>query len=223
MAKYIFFFHVKKKKEEKKTSTARRKMNEEWISVAGYEGEYLVSNFGRVESRKRGEKRVILRGRECDKKGHSQVKLYSKKNGRSKFYLVHRLVAAAFLPNEKNFPEVDHINGDTRDNRVENLRWVTRSANQRNRKVCAERCLPLGIDKKRDSFRSRVCVDGKSQEKTFSIQKYGREKALEIAISARKKMEDEAGGFLASFYRQKDNLPETVTVHNHFFLHSSHE
>lgn len=49
-----------------------------------------------------------------------------------KIYLVHRLVAEAFLPNPKNLHEVDHINRDTSDNRVENLRWASRSGNTRN-------------------------------------------------------------------------------------------
>lgn len=47
-------------------------------------------------------------------------------------YLSHRLVAETFIPNPENKREVDHINRNTSDNRVENLRWVTRSENNRN-------------------------------------------------------------------------------------------
>lgn len=49
-----------------------------------------------------------------------------------KLYLVHRLVAECFIPNPENKPEIDHINTNRSDNRVENLRWSTRGENQNN-------------------------------------------------------------------------------------------
>ena len=45
----------------------------------------------------------------------------------------HRLVAEKYLPNPNNYPQVDHINRVRHDNRVENLRWVTRQENCENR------------------------------------------------------------------------------------------
>lgn len=51
---------------------------------------------------------------------------------RSKNYLVHRIVALAFIPNPDNKPEVDHINRDKGDNAVLNLRWATRVENAHN-------------------------------------------------------------------------------------------
>lgn len=51
-------------------------------------------------------------------------------DGKERQYLVHRLVAIAFIPNPYNKPEVNHINGNRFNNRVENLEWVTASENQ---------------------------------------------------------------------------------------------
>ncbi len=50
-----------------------------------------------------------------------------------KSYLKHRLVAIQFIDNPNNLTDVDHINHDRTDNRIENLRWVTRSDNSFNR------------------------------------------------------------------------------------------
>ena len=45
--------------------------------------------------------------------------------------IIHRLIARLFLPNPLNLPEVDHLNGNKQDNRVENLEWVSSGENQK--------------------------------------------------------------------------------------------
>lgn len=61
------------------------------------------------------------------KAGYENIKLC--KNNKTKHFLVHRLVAEAFIPNPDNLPEVNHKNKDRQDNRVANLEWCTRLDN----------------------------------------------------------------------------------------------
>ena len=58
--------------------------------------------------------------------------IYCKLNGKN--YRKHRIIALQFIPNPENKPEVDHIDGDRKNNRIENLRWATRSENNSNKK-----------------------------------------------------------------------------------------
>lgn len=59
--------------------------------------------------------------------GYSVVNLY--KNGKSKQFKIHRLVAIHYIPNPENKPFVDHIDGDKTNNSIENLRWATNMEN----------------------------------------------------------------------------------------------
>ncbi len=93
---------------------------------------YDVSNYGRIRShdyRKRGELK-ILRARAT--KGY-YVKVGLRKEGKIRYYRVHRLVAIAFLPEPlSGQTQVEHLNCDKRDNRVENLRWCCPKGNMAN-------------------------------------------------------------------------------------------
>ena len=90
-----------------------------WKDIKNYEGLYQVSNLGRVKSLYYNK---ILQNA-VQKDGYFQVSL--SKNGIQKMYLVHRLVAEAFLPNPHNYPCVNHKDENPLNNNVENLEWCT--------------------------------------------------------------------------------------------------
>lgn len=124
-----------------------------WLSLEDFDGEvwkdikgtihpYQVSNMGRVkvltfyQQRFRNKKTPYTTVRKThimyahdNGHGYLWVALDGKKNTRR---YIHRLVAEYFIPNPKNKPHIDHINTKRGDNRMINLRWVTRSENMCN-------------------------------------------------------------------------------------------
>lgn len=117
-------------------------MEEIWKTIEDYPN-YMVSNMGRVKAIKwhRGEKEKEMKPY-TTYKGYLRLRLT--KNGKSKQFQIHRLVAEAFIPNPENKPLIDHINTDRTDNTVwlnedgsvnydkTNLRWVTNKENCNN-------------------------------------------------------------------------------------------
>lgn len=107
--------------------------NEIWVDLVGYPeffGYAKVSNLGRVKSTDKGYwKTEKIRKFGNHRFGYFQVGL-SVKNKRKNIY-VHRLVAKAFIPNPYNKPDVNHKDGNKKNNHVNNLEWVTHSENIR--------------------------------------------------------------------------------------------
>lgn len=99
-----------------------------WKPIQGFEGLYEVSNLGRVKSIgtyntcKKGIMRPMI-----DTDGYPHVRLYN--SGMSRDVSIHRLVAAAFIPNPNNYKYVNHKDENTRNNTVANLEWCTNSYN----------------------------------------------------------------------------------------------
>lgn len=89
-------------------------MNEMWKSIEGYEGEYEVSSLGRVRSLKYGKVRVLKQNTRSN--GYCKVGLLKK--GKKRDMHVHRLVAAAFLPNPENLPQINHLDENRQNNNV---------------------------------------------------------------------------------------------------------
>ena len=112
-----------------------------WKDIEGYEGHYQVSNMGAIKSVQRVTHYLFPGGKACQRVtperlksapvfgngGYRQIMLY--KHNVGKMYQVHRLVAAAFIPNPDSLPTVNHKNGIKTDNRADNLEWCSYSDN----------------------------------------------------------------------------------------------
>lgn len=106
-------------------------VGEIWKWISGYEGLYQVSNYGRIKTFPRHSryKEIMIRRPALGTGGYLQVGLH--KNGISKTFDIHRLVAQAFIPNPNNLPEVNHKFGNKFDNYAENLEWCTGEENKK--------------------------------------------------------------------------------------------
>ena len=122
------------------------------VDIEGYEN-YRIFKDGRVWS-KIGKGKFL---KHDIRKGYLSVTLSNKHKS------VHRLIAEHYIPNPENKEEVDHMNRIKHDNRIENLRWVTKSENQINRKlkvgisghkhICADKIKGYEVFVKRDNKR----------------------------------------------------------------------
>ena len=97
-------------------------MKEIWENIAGFDGKYQVSTWGRIRSAS-----GILKPYQ-NAKGYLKIDLY--KNGVRYKKRVHRLVASTFIPNPYNDPEVNHIDGNKQNNSITNLEWVSDYGNR---------------------------------------------------------------------------------------------
>lgn len=103
---------------------------EQWKDIKGYEGKYQISNYGEVRSFSKWSNGKILKGGSCGNPGpYRFVSLV--KTGRKdiKNVYIHRLVAEHFLENPYNLNEVNHIDGNTLNNRADNLEWCDHGYN----------------------------------------------------------------------------------------------
>lgn len=105
-----------------------------WMDVTGFEGEFAVSNYGRVKSLERyvknGNGRRIVRERIRVQGKHPQGYLTIAYKVDSPPLLVHRVVALHFIPNPDKKAFVNHKDGNKQNNRVDNLEWATRQENE---------------------------------------------------------------------------------------------
>lgn len=101
-----------------------------WRAICGYEGLYEVSNLGNVRRISRyGRTWLHTCKAKVTRDGYLETTLV--KDGKPKSIRTHRLVAAAFCENPHNKKEVNHIDGNKKNNHADNLEWCTSSENQK--------------------------------------------------------------------------------------------
>ena len=122
-----------------------------WKDIVGYEGFYLVSNLGNVKSIDRYVKHNYGDLSRRIQKGGNRNLIFNSdkyycvslgKNGKSKTFTVHRLVAIAFLENPLNLAIVNHKDGIKTNNHYTNLEWCT--AQQNTQHATENNLIPFG-------------------------------------------------------------------------------
>lgn len=101
-------------------------MSEQWRDVPGYEGLYQVSDHGRVKSFQRKSEKLL---KPVEARRYLSVPLRIR--GKATAYLVHKLVARAFLGEQPDGYVVNHLDGNRLNNHASNLEYCTRSENSR--------------------------------------------------------------------------------------------
>jgi len=120
--------------------------------IVGYEGLYGIEEDGRVWSY--GSNKYL----KATVSNHGYFRIGLVKDNITKKYLIHRLIAIAYIPNPDNKPFIDHINRNRVDNTIENLRWVDMIENNqnlsyRNDNVLNEHHIVYETNRKRFRFR----------------------------------------------------------------------
>ena len=147
-------------------------MEEIWKDKKDYEGLYQVSNFGRIKSlnyNHTGKEKILKQY--YDSNGYKIICLC--KNNIKTTYLVHRLVAEAFIPNPNNLPQINHKDEDKTNNHVNNLEWCDAKYNH-NYGTINERISKSQINGKRSKIVIQYNLDGTFVREWPSTMECGR-------------------------------------------------
>lgn len=106
-----------------------------WKDVMGYEGLYKVSKNGNVMSFWRKKPRYLTAKTYSSKRSGYLLEYQLRgKDGKNRYMMAHMLVAEHFIPNPLGYKHIMHIDGNPRNNNVDNLRWTERSVKHRVKK-----------------------------------------------------------------------------------------
>lgn len=147
-------------------------MEEIWKDVVGYENIYEVSNFGNVRTyenkttwtERHGLRHWKQRYLKNKTPNGRDVRVSLWKNGKVKYWLVHRLVAYAFIPNaDETKNSINHIDGNPKNNHVENLEWCNHYENNNH-----------AFDNGLISISKKTTLLRLSDNKTFNFRSMGK-------------------------------------------------
>ena len=174
----------------------------EWKYIIGYENLYQVSNNGEVKSVSRIDrcermvKERILKP-EVTKKGYLRVSLGSSSKGYKK-YLIHRLVALAFIPNPNNLLQINHKDENKLNNNVNNLEWCNNSYNHNYGKR----------NERATEYNKKRIIQLDTQGNTIAIYKSIKDAALKNGINR------------SQLSRHLNNKPTTIVNGKEYFSKS---
>lgn len=159
--------------------------NEVWKPVKGYEGFYEVSNKGRVRS----VDRIDLRGRR--RKGkiisiNSIQQVMLSRNGKKKNSLVQKLVVDAFLEKPQSDEKLIHVDGDQKNNCVENLRWEKKEKRKQNKSQRKRNIYRFEDNKTGEIFEGSIsdCCDAWGLTKSALLNRKNRGSVTKTLIGA---------------------------------------
>jgi hypothetical protein len=155
---------------------------EQFRDILGYEGFYQVSNLGTVRSLDRtyvgkGGSLYPLKGiimkQKSDRYGYMTIGL--RDNKKRKDFLVHRLVANAFIENIDNKRSVNHIDGNKKNNNLSNLEWVTDKENSIHAYKTGLLKLKYGEDSKKSKLKTCDILAIRENKNNISQEKLAKQ------------------------------------------------
>lgn len=145
-------------------------MEEIWKDIENYERLYQVSNLGRIKRLTTFRTNKLTGGKSIYKEHILKPQI----NGNEYYYVIlckqsiaskkyiHRLVAETFIDNIYNYPQVNHINGQKKDNNVANLEWCTREYNMNH--AYENKLIQLHTQKRKESQLKNIAIARKHKK-----------------------------------------------------------